>query len=164
MIVTMCCSVLFFFGQAQKPDGYDTALTAMYKNTVERVSANELKEKLEAGQHIVLLDTREKEEFKVSHLEGAKNVGYARFSIDSVKDIPKDSPIVVYCSLGVRSERIGEQLQQAGFTQVRNLYGGIFEWMYSNGSVIDAKGNETDQVHTYDENWSRWLIKGEKVY
>ena len=47
---------------------------------------------------------------------------------------------------------------------MKNLYGGIFEWKYQDQVIIDKKGNETDDVHAYDEEWSKWLLKGKKVY
>ena len=80
--------------------------------------------------HITLLDARELEEFEVSHLKDAIWVGAKAFKTDSVSAIIKDknTAIVVYCSIGVRSEKIGEKLIAAGYTNVKNLYGGIFEW------------------------------------
>ena len=46
-----------------------------------------------------------------------------------VEDIARESTIVVYCSVGYRSEKIAEELDKLGFTNVSNLYGGIFEWI-----------------------------------
>jgi 3-mercaptopyruvate sulfurtransferase SseA len=80
----------------------------------------------------------------------------------SIKDL--STPIVVYCSLGVRSENISEKLNAAGFTDVRNLYGGIFEWKNKHNPVFDSEEIETEKVHTYSKNWSKWLTNGEKIY
>lgn len=148
----------------QKPADYDEQLKAMYKNTVELITVNDLSIEMNANKAIVLLDTREINEYKVSHIEGARYIGYNSFSIKSLDNIPKDSEIVVYCSLGVRSEQIGEKLKESGFENVKNLYGGIFEWKYQDQVIIDKKGNETDEVHAYDKEWSKWLLKGKKVY
>ncbi len=148
---------------AQKPAGYDEELEGMYKNSVELVSAKDVASDIKS-KDIYLLDTREKPEFKVSHLKDSRWVGYNTFSIKAVADIPKDAEIVVYCSLGVRSEQIGEKLQNAGYTNVRNLYGGIFEWVFHDQPIVDKKEFTTDKVHTYDKNWSKWLLKGSKVY
>ena len=70
----------------------------------------------------------------------------------------------MYCSLGVRSEDIAEKLKEAGYTNVLNLYGGIFEWKNNNNKVFDAYEKETEDVHTCTQEWSKWLIKGTKVY
>ena len=115
----------------------------------------------------VLLDTREPREFKVSHIENAICVGYDYFNLkNTLKQLPKDKtkPIVVYCSLGVRSEDIGEKLQKEGYTNVVNLYGGIFEWKNQGNEVVTFKKKPTEKIHTFNKEWSKWLKKGKKVY
>lgn len=111
----------------------------------------------------VLLDAREPDEFRVSHIKNARHVGYDDFAISSLNDLPKDTAIIVYCSVGYRSQKITKKLIDAGFSNVHNLYGGIFEWVNSGHSVVDQKG-KTSRVHTYNRNWSKWLQKGEAVY
>jgi len=114
----------------------------------------------------IIFDTREPKEFKVSHLENAVCVGYDNFNIAKVEKLHpnKNKKIVVYCSLGIRSETIGKKLMEAGYTNVYNLYGGIFEWKNKNFIVIDSEEKETNKVHTYNRDWSKWLKKGEKVF
>jgi rhodanese-related sulfurtransferase len=104
------------------------------------------------------------EEYNVSHIENAHFVEYKKFQRQSVDSISRHTPIVVYCTVGYRSERIAEQLVEMGFRNVRNLYGGLFEWVNNGNGVIDSFGNPTHQVHTYNKNWSRWLSKGVIVY
>lgn len=116
------------------------------------------------ADNFVLLDTREKAEYKVSHLENAQWVGYDTFDKKRLKDIPKDQPIVVYCSIGYRSERIGEQLLKMGYEEVYNLNGGIFEWVNQDQELVESKDKATDKVHAYSKSWGVWLDKGEKVY
>ncbi|MFY9243357.1 MAG: rhodanese-like domain-containing protein [Polaribacter sp.] len=115
----------------------------------------------------ILLDAREEKEFKVSHLENAICVGYDNFKIkETLEKLPKDksTKIVVYCSLGIRSETVAYKLIQEGYTNVYNLYGGIFEWKNNNFQVVDTLGKTTENVHTFNKSWSKWLKKGEKVY
>ncbi|APY01316.1 rhodanese-like domain-containing protein [Lacinutrix venerupis] len=114
----------------------------------------------------IIFDTREPKEYKVSHLKNAVCVGYDDFDLASIeKNYPnKNEKIVVYCSLGIRSETIGEKLKKAGYTNVYNLYGGIFEWKNKDFSVVDIQNNETEKIHTFNKTWSKWLKKGEKVY
>ncbi len=112
----------------------------------------------------VILDTREREEFTVSHLASARWVGYETFSMESVSDIPKDETIIVYCSIGARSQEIGEQLKSAGFQNVYNLYGGIFHWVNEDNPVFTPDSVQTERVHAYNKMWGIWLNKGEKVY
>lgn len=144
----------------QKNDSLDEELKTLYKRTVPVISMEDAQKSASAK----ILDTREPKEFEVSHLPKAKLVGYDDFDLASVKSIPKQDTIIVYCSVGYRSERIGEKLQKAGYTHVFNLYGGIFNWKNHNGVVIDAKNDTTEKVHTYNKDWSRFLKNGEKVY
>ncbi|WP_339893848.1 rhodanese-like domain-containing protein [uncultured Algibacter sp.] len=114
----------------------------------------------------VLLDSREEKEFKTSHLKNAIWVGYDFFNLDSVQSKlkNKNSKIVVYCSLGIRSEDIAEKLKKAGYTNVYNLYGGIFEWKNNDLEVLNSHEKPTDSIHTFSKAWSKWLKKGIKVY
>ena len=74
----------------------------------------------------ILLDARELNEYEVSHISGAKNVGYEKFDLKkTIKELPKNKPIIVYCSLGYRSGDIADKLNKAGF-KTYNLYGGNF--------------------------------------
>jgi rhodanese-related sulfurtransferase len=119
-----------------------------------------------ASSNPILLDAREQKEYNTSHIKNAIFVGYDFFKLDSLTpQIPnKSSEIVVYCSLGIRSEDIAEKLKKAGFENVKNLYGGIFEWKNSNLPVYNSNEKETDSIHTFSKAWSKWLTKGIKVY
>ena len=136
-------------------------LEGMYRHTVPAVSCSELKKE---QNKVLLLDTRAKREYEVSHLPEARWVGYEEFDLKNVADLPKNTPIVVYCTVGVRSERVGEKLKAAGYQNVRNLYGSIFEWVNQGNTVVDTQGKPTLKVHAYSRAWGIWLNKGEKVY
>lgn len=144
---------------------YDQKLQSLYKKTVPLIQPSEVKEKL-GKEDIVLLDTRSAKEYSVSHLPDAKFIDYDRFDISQVEDIPKDKKIIVYCSVGYRSEKIGEKLQNAGFENVSNIYGGIFQWKNEELKVVNQAGKVTDSVHTYNKRWGKWLEEGKgiKIY
>ena len=109
------------------------------------------------------LDAREKTEHEVSHLQNAIWVGHDTFTLKSVVKLDKNKPVLIYCTVGARSEEIGKKLQKEGFTRVYNLYGGIVHWV-NEGRPVFSKGKPTQKVHTYSKPWSVWLTKGEKVY
>lgn len=155
--------VVFLTSCAQEKD-YHTMLKLLYKNTVPIVKPEQASFEMKRDSTIIILDTREKEEYTVSHISKAKYVGYDHFEMDSLKRIPKNVRIIVYCSVGYRSERIGEKLLKNGFTHVSNLYGGIFEWVNNDYPVVDINNMPTHKVHAYSKLWGKWLIKGEKVY
>ena len=131
--------------------------------SVPYISVSNLKNETEK---VILLDSREPKEFKVSHLKNSFCVGYDDFDLNkTIKKLPnKNAKIVVYCSLGIRSEDIAEQLKKAGYKNIYNLYGGIFEWKNQDNEVVNSKNKPTKKVHTFNKNWSKWLLKGEKVY
>ncbi|WP_299130282.1 rhodanese-like domain-containing protein [uncultured Winogradskyella sp.] len=114
---------------------------------------------------VILLDAREINEFNVSHLQNAICVGYNDFDVTTItENVPdKSSKIVVYCSLGIRSEDVAEHLKKSGYTNVFNLYGGIFEWKNNDFPVYNKHG-ETEEVHAFSKAWSKWLLKGNKIY
>lgn len=139
---------------------FDEKMKSLYKETVPLIRASELNGKSNA----VLLDTRSPEEFKISHIAGSQMIDYDSFKKSDVKNIDKSAEVIVYCSVGYRSERIGEKLQKMGFTNVKNLYGGIFDWKNQELEIVNEKEQPTDSVHTYNKAWSKWLYKGIKIY
>lgn len=159
-LATVLISPILFFGETQaQSTAYKTLLKGLYDEefpTVKPAQIFNLK-------NYQVLDTREKEEFEVSHLQGAKWVGYDAFSLEKVEGLDKNQPVLVYCTVGARSQDIGKKLRDAGFKQVYNLYGGIIHW--SNESKPLFKDSlPTHQVHTYSRTWGVWLTSGEKVY
>lgn len=114
--------------------------------------------------NVYFLDTREKKEFDVSHIKGAKCVGYDNFSLSLVKSIPKTAEIIVYCSIGARSQTIGEKLKKEGYTNVKNLYGGFFQWNNSGLPKVNSSGKSTSRIHGYSKDWGKWITKGTIIY
>ena len=53
---------------------------------------------------------------------------------------------------------------QAGYSNVKNLYGGIFEWKNEGHPVYDSEGKETEKVHAFSKHWGKLLKEGKKVY
>ncbi len=129
--------------------------------TVPFIKAKELREN---NQNYTILDIRELKEYNVSHIKNAISISFNDFNIKMIKHkIDKNTPIVVYCSIGYRSEKVGEKLLNEGFTGY-NLYGGIFNWKNSNNPVVDNNEIATQKVHCFNQEWSKWLLKGEKIY
>jgi rhodanese-related sulfurtransferase len=150
-------------GACQTKD-YSEKLESLYKHTVPVITVKELADEKRLEKPMVLLDIRSPEEYTVSRIEGARFVDYDHFSDKDVADISKESEIILYCSVGYRSEKIGEKLLDIGYKNVRNLYGGIFQWKNEGFEVVNKHYMRTDSVHTYNKSWSVWLINGVKVY
>ena len=94
----------------------------------------------------VLLDVRTAAEFDVSHLSGARHVDPDAAA--SKVALPKNAPIVTYCAVGYRSAKFAQRLQEAGFTNVRNLEGSIFQWANEGRPVEPGT-----KVHPYNKKW-----------
>ena len=140
-------------GHCEDPD-FNRKVNRLLNYSVDVIDVSELKDHL---NEYTLLDIRELDEYLVSHLPSASYFGYDHPRWDILDDIPKDQPIVVYCSIGYRSEKIGEKLLKKGYTNVRNLYGSIFEWANQNYPMVDRDGNTTNDVHGYNKKWSKWV-------
>ncbi len=138
---------------------FDKRISTRIDFSVPVISCAEL---AEMKDEVELFDTRKKEEYDVSHIEGARYLGYKDFDVNRLEGLPKDTKIVLYCSIGYRSEKIGEKLQEIGYTNVYNLYGSIFEWVNQGYTVVNKNGTQTNQVHTYNWLWSKW-VDDEKV-
>jgi rhodanese-related sulfurtransferase len=138
-------------------DAIDLALDKWLRGTVPVIATQQLFQALAEDPEIILLDSRERQEYEVSHLPGAKWVGYEDFSLGQLAGIHKDSKLVVYCSIGVRSEKIAEQLLSAGYSNVHNLYGGIFAWANERKILLDQQQQMTINVHGYNGKWAKLL-------
>jgi rhodanese-related sulfurtransferase len=157
----MILSALFTKGQNRT--GFETMVNTLLTLSVDTIDSTGL-QKLIATEKVVLLDAREEAEFRVSHLKGARNVGYKEFDIKSVSLIPKDLTVVVYCSVGKRSEDIALKLKEAGYTNVRNHWGGIFDWTNRGLPVENSMGEPVEMVHPYNTLWGVWINNYEKAY
>ena len=95
-------------------------------NGIPQVTASELKQRIEAGENLLILDVREPFEYQIA------NIGGTLIPLDQVPhrlgEIEREREIVVHCKFGARSQRVAEFLRQSGYTKVSNLAGGIMAW------------------------------------
>ncbi len=168
LLLLICCAFLFN-AHAEKlpaplPNIESAAFSKKLKKTLKlTIPVIGVEELATTSDQYLLLDTREREEYDTSHIPQATFAGYKKFDWSILENTPKDKAIVVYCSVGVRSEKIAEKLKKKGFTNVKNLYGSIFEWANKDHPVVDKNGNETKKVHTYNRDWSQWVEDGELI-
>ncbi len=111
----------------------------------------------------LLLDVRAEDEFAVSHLQNARRLDPDTPDFAMLQNLPPDTPIVTYCSVGYRSAAMAERLAEAGFTNVVNLEGSIFAWA-NEGRPVYRAGSTVQQVHPYDAVWGRLLNKELHAY
>jgi len=141
----------------ENPD-FDKVVNRYLNYKVDTISVRTLKN---LKGSFLLLDAREKEEYNVSHLEGALYLGYDDPDYSVLQDVNLDTELIVYCSIGARSEKMGKKLKKMGFTKVKNVYGSIFEWANQGYPLVDVNNASTNIVHGYNKRWSRWVTNSD---
>ncbi|MGD9093258.1 MAG: molybdopterin-synthase adenylyltransferase MoeB [Anaerolineales bacterium] len=91
------------------------------------ISASDLAERLNQGNHIHLIDVREPHELEISHLENADLIPLGHLA-SRLSELDSAEEIVLFCKSGTRSTRALELLASAGFRKMKNLKGGINAW------------------------------------
>ncbi len=106
--------------------------------------------------NVVLLDVRTPDEYKASHLPGAER--FDESNNVAIKDLftklLKNTPIVVYCSVGMRSAGVARRLTAQGYSQVKNLRGSAFMWA-NEGRPLE--GPSAPKVHPFNSRWGALL-------
>lgn len=140
----------------KKPPEWPAVLAEVRERhpTVAQVSVAELATELATAKP-VLLDARAEEEFATSHLPGAHLAPDLDSALDVLSRAP-DASIVVYCSVGMRSSALAEELVAHGYTKTRNLEGGIFAWANA-GQVLASESGPATKVHPFDRRWGTLL-------
>lgn len=126
---------------------------------VPHMLPTELETLKSSGEHMFILDTRSKDEYNISHIAGAKRVGYEDFTSEKVWMLNREYTIIAYCADGERSKYVAEYLHVMGFLDVYVLEGSLINWKNTGHEVIDAEGNPTDKIHVYNKENAK-LLKG----
>ena len=143
---------------AQTPDGFYKMANKMISGKADTVGVHELNKLLPSSKNVHLIDAREIPEFEISHINNAENIPPAKVTKKSVAHINQQDTIIVYCSVGYRSDLIARKLKRFGYENVFNLYGGIFDWSNNNYKMVNFEG-ETTQVHPFDQKWGKWVVE-----
>jgi len=121
-------------------------------NKADYIEPEELKKLLDEGKDVVLIDARNNYENKIGKFKGAITHDIDTFSQwpEAVKELKelKDKPIVTYCTGGIRCEKASAYMKEQGFTNVRQLHGGIIRYGHEIGNdhwegkcfVFDTRG------------------------
>lgn len=158
-LTTALCLLVVHAGCSQDVSwrAVDAMIDARYP-TAPSITTDSLAERLadSTSARPVVLDARSKAEYAVSHVPTARRVDPDAERIPALDSLAPDTPIVVYCSVGVRSARVTTALREQGFTNVSNLRGSIFRWANESRPVV-RDGEPVRVVHPYDATWGRLL-------
>lgn len=138
------------------------------EHTSKKIQAKELKEWLDSGKDVLLLDTRNDYEVQVGTFENALPIGVNHFrdfptAVEQLPEETKDRPIVMFCTGGIRCEKAGPFMEQAGFRDVYQLDGGILKYFEEVGGdhydgecfvfdkrvALDSNLQETETTQCY---------------
>lgn len=133
-----------------------------------KISPKELKSWLDEGKPLVLLDVRNDYEVRLGTFENAVAIGVDNFkhfpaAVEKLPEELKDAPVVMFCTGGIRCEKAGPFMQQAGFKNIFQLDGGILRYFEDCGEAhyngecfvfdrrvaLDANLKETPTVICY---------------
>lgn len=93
------------------------------------INVQELKERLDKGEELVLIDVRQPNEHQEFNVGGKLiPLGTVPLRMDEISE-DKEAEVVVYCRSGARSGQAKQFLMQNGFSNVRNLQGGMLAWI-----------------------------------
>jgi rhodanese-related sulfurtransferase len=99
------------------------------KSRIKETNVPEVKKRLDAGEQLILVDTREDLEWARGHIPGAVHLSKGVIERDIEKTIPdRSAPIVLYCGGGFRSALAADNLQKMGYTNVLSMDGGWRGW------------------------------------
>ena len=134
----------------------------------EKISPQDLKQLLDSKEEVLVLDTRNEYETRVGKFENAidLNLDTFRHFPNAIKSLPeeyKDKQIVMYCTGGIRCEKASAVMMKAGFTDVKQLEGGVLDYFKETGGAywegdcfvfdervaLDTELNETDYIYCY---------------
>lgn len=96
---------------------------------MQQITPNELKQLLENGEPLTLLDVRESWEFELCRIDNSLHLPLSELiQLQSLERLDPNQQIIAICHHGIRSQQAALILQRNGFDNVCNLIGGIHHW------------------------------------
>ena len=94
---------------------------------IPSIGVKALKQRLDAGEELLVIDVREPQELQISKVDGFTHIPKGQV-LTRIEEIPDDVPVIFMCKTGVRSGDVTSWLQERGFENVYNLLGGVNAW------------------------------------
>ena len=107
------------------------------KSRIKETTVDTIKQRLDDGEKLTLVDVREESEFAKGHLPGAIHLGKGIIERDIEVRVPDPgTELVLYCGGGFRSALAADNLQKMGYTNVVSMDGGVREWREKNYPLV----------------------------
>ena len=110
-------------------------MKALPVESLNLISVQSLKDKIEKNEEMVILDVRRDEEWEKGHIEGARHV-YVGHLEENLDKVPRNSPIIVYCDSSRRSNIAASILKKKGYDMVYNVLGSMTAWKNAGYKVV----------------------------
>jgi rhodanese-related sulfurtransferase len=99
------------------------------RRRVKETNVDAVKQQLDRGEKLFLIDVREESEYAKDHLPGAAHLSKGVIERDIEERVPDQSAeLILYCGGGYRSALAADNLQKMGYRNVVSMDGGIREW------------------------------------
>ncbi|MCK0180596.1 rhodanese-like domain-containing protein [Flavobacteriaceae bacterium S0862] len=99
-------------------------------STIEVISPQEMQE-ISQIEGVQLVDVRTPEEYEEGYIEGFQNIDYFSENFNQeIEKLDKSKPVIVYCKSGNRSGKCAKKMEEAGFSKIYDLEGGITKWAF----------------------------------
>ena len=102
--------------------------------TYKNITVDEAQQLIQENSNLIILDVRTQQEYDSGHIPNAVLISVEGLA-DTLGELDKTKPILVYCQSGVRSAQAGQILADNGFSEVYNLEGGIIAWQEAGAAV-----------------------------
>lgn len=141
LIIVILFAMLLISCTLDSPDEPGLPDTSASEDTsdpiYQKISAEDLKAKMDSGDDIIIIDVRKLDEFEAGHIKGAINIPYRTISSEPPEELDDiDAEIIVYCLTGGQSIQAAKRLINMGYTNVYDL-GGLSNWPYEIVSSSD---------------------------
>mgnify|MGYP000645514213 CR=1 FL=1 len=121
-------------------------LKALVDEAVSNIQTVEAEDLYTIGENLILIDVREPEEFSSGYINAHNVLTISRGKLEIMalnkiaKEYGQDAPIITYCLRGPRGALAAYQLKKLGFTNVKNLNGGITSWLEKGNTIYTYLG------------------------
>lgn len=115
-------------------------LAKLFGSSLPQLNPEQARARLEQDPKPVVLDVRQPEEFRAGHIAGARLIPLGELPV-RMKELPRESELIVVCQSGSRSSSAAQQLHAQGY-RVFNLRGGMTAWSRAGLPVKQGAGKE----------------------
>jgi len=95
---------------------------------IPSIDPKTLYKRMKAGRFFLFLDVQSRSEYKICHIQGAHHIPLSELP-QRLRELSRQTEIVIYCRTGEKSRRAGELLHKAGYRRLHHLEGGLVSWI-----------------------------------